>query len=388
MLDDLDRIPWSTLEHAYGNAGDIPDILRAMTSSDSDRRAWAEDMLDMGPFHQGSLYSCTPYVVGVLLQLVQEEESPETAWIVEYVSRVVDAALWRGAVSEPHAPDPDQELELAYAAQILAEVRLYWPLVMSLLEHPDGQIRLALLRLLVLLQSDVPHLENVLAERLTAEPDDALRAATVFCFCLVADPTHLSPVQRMLEQGTESPMIRIAAGFGLIAALKEEVADSALAAFCEVIVNEEAALDAFEELYAEKLSPLGAPAGKDRLLDCLLQAWSSSQRSQLVQALLRIYSRLPLARSIGIRVGSGYYFNAMVQLAFPDGQLAPETTIRDLTDLQRRVLEAFQQYDMPSTQWNHYGPTDYRWTLGFDFRSEADFLAFMAGARPAKQGKP
>jgi len=56
MLDDLDRIPWSTLEHAYGAAGDVPDILRAMVSSDPDKREWAEDMLDMGPFHQGSLY--------------------------------------------------------------------------------------------------------------------------------------------------------------------------------------------------------------------------------------------------------------------------------------------------------------------------------------------
>jgi len=388
MLDDLDRIPWSTLQHAYGDAGDIPDILRAMVSSDPDKREWAEDMLDMGPFHQGSLYSCTPYVVQVLLQLVQDEETPETVWILEYVSRVVDAALWRGAVSEPRAYDPDHELEQAYATQILAEVRAQWPLVLSLLEPPDGQIRLALMRLLVLLKTDVPQLEGILAEQLTAETDDTLRAASVFCFSLVADPKHLAPIQRMLEETTESPVVRTAAGFGLIATLKEEVADSALATFCSLISGETPALDTFEELYAEKLTPLGAPVGKDRLLDCLLQAWSSSQRSQLVHALLRIYARLPLARSIGIRVGSAYYLNSMVLLAFPDGQLAPETTIRDLNDLQRRVLEAFQQYDMPAIQWNHYGPTDYRWTLGFDFRSEADFLAFMAGTRPAKQSKP
>jgi hypothetical protein len=339
MLDDLDRIPWSTLEHAYGDAGDVPNLLHAMVSSDPDKRAWAEDMLDMGPFHQGSLYSCTPYVVRVLLQLVQGDETRETAWILEYVSRVVDAALWRVAVSEPHAPDPDHELEQAYAAQILAEVRAQWPLVLSLLKHSDGQIRLALLRLLVLLKTDVPQLEGVLAEQLTAETDDALRAATVFCFSLVADPAHLAPIGRMLEANTKSPVIRIAAGFGLIAALKENIADSALAAFCAVIANETPALDTFEELYAEKLTPLGAPAGKDRLLDCLLQAWLPSQRSQLVHALLRIYARLPTARSIGIRVGSGYYLNAMILLAFPDGQLAPETTIRDLNDLQRRVLK-------------------------------------------------
>ena|GEM_PF-6087281 len=383
MLDDLDRIPWSTLEHAYGDAGDIPNLLRAMVSSDSDERAWAEDMLDMGPFHQGSLYGCTPYVVRVLLQLVQEEKTPETAWILEYVSQIVDAALLSFPLTGPVLPHPEQ----AYAAQILDEVRAQWPLVLSLLEHPDGQIRLALLRLLVLLQTDVPQLEDVLAEQLTAETDASLRAAAVFCFSLVADPAHLSPIQRMLEENTESPVVRIAAGFGLIAALKEAVADDALAAFCALIVNEMAALDTFEELYAEELTPLGAPEGKDRLLDCLLQAWSPSQRSQLVYALLRIYARLPLARSGGIRVGSGYYLNAMILIAFPEGQLAPKTTIRELNDLQRRVLEAFQQYDMPSIQWNVYFTEDYRRVLGFDFRSEAEFRAFMAGTRPAKQAK-
>jgi hypothetical protein len=383
MLDDLDRIPWSTLQHAYGGAGDVPNLLRAMSSSDPDKREWAEDMLDMGPFHQGSLYSCTPFVVRVLLQLVQEEKTPETAWILEYVSQIADVALSYFTVAELVPADPEQ----AYAAQILNEVRAQWPLVLSLLNHPDGQIRLALLRLLVLLKADVPQLEGILAEQVTNETDGAVRAAAVFCYCLVADPTHLAPIQRVLEENTKSPVIRIAAGFGLIASLKEEVADSMLAAFCAVIANETPALDTFEDLYAEKLAPSGAPEGKDRLLDCLLQAWSPSQRTELVHALLRIYARLPMARSIGIRAGSGYYLITMVQLAFPEGRLAPEATIRDLNDLQRRVLEAFQQYDLPSIKWNHYGPTDYRWTLGLDFRSEADFLAFMAGTRPAKESK-
>jgi hypothetical protein len=165
MLDDLDRIPWSTLEHAYGDAGDVPNLLRAMVSSDPNTRAWAEDVLDMGPFHQGSLYSCTPFVVRVLLQLVQEEKTPEIAWILEYVSQIADAALSYFPVAEPVPADPEQ----AYAAQILAEVRAHWPLVLSLLNHPDGQIRLALLRLLVLLRSDVPQLEDILAEQLTNE---------------------------------------------------------------------------------------------------------------------------------------------------------------------------------------------------------------------------
>jgi hypothetical protein len=384
MLDRLDDIPWSTLEHAYGDAGDIPNLLRALVSSDPDQRAWAQDMLDMGPFHQGSIYSCTPFVVRVLLQILQEKGAVDVPWILRYVSRVLDAAIFTLSLSEPRTQDPEQ----AYAAQILVEIRAQWPVLLSMLEHPDVHVRLALLRLLVLLRADLPHLETVLAEKLDVETDEPMRAALVFCFSLVVDDAPLPQIQRMLETATESPLVRIAAGFGLIAAMKEHIADEALAAFCEVIVDQFAALDRFEDMYAEYLTPLGAPLGKDRLLECLQQRWSVNQRSQIILALLSIYAQLPKARSGGRRVGSGYYLEAMVRVAYPDGKLAPETTIRDLNDLQRRILEAFQQYDMPSIKWNVYAlDSDCRLLLGFDFRSETDFLDFMSGERSAQRTK-
>ncbi len=383
MLDSLDHIPWSTLEHAYGDAGDIPNLIRALVSSDPDQRAWAQEMLDMGPFHQGSLYSCTPFVVRVLLQLVQEKDAADLPWILQYVSRVLAAAISYLPVPEPLTPDPEQ----AHAAQILVEIRAQWPLLLSMLEHPDGHVRLALLRLLVLLRADLPHVESVLAEKLSVEIDESLRAALVFCSSLVADEGSLPAVQGVLEEATESPLVRIAAGFGLIAAVKEHIADEALTAFCGVIASHFVALDWFEDIYADYLTPLGAPLDKDRLLECLQHEWSPDQRGQIVQALLSIYAQLPAAQAFGVRVGSGYYLETMVRLAFSEGGLSPETTIRDLNDTQRRILEAFQQYDMPSIKWNAYGPFDYRTTLGFDFRSEADFLDFMSGERSARHPK-
>jgi hypothetical protein len=108
----------------------------------------------------------------------------------------------------------------------------------------------------------------------------------------------------------------------------------------------------------------------------------SHQKDQIMQALLSIYAQLPV-RS-GIRIGCAYFLAEMVHLAFSEGKLPPETTIRDLNDTQRRVLEAFQQYDMPSFQWNVYGHYDYRTVLGFNFRGETDFLDFMLGKRSAR----
>lgn len=93
MLEGLDDIPWSTLEHAYGDAADIPNIIRVLVSSDPGQREWAQDMLDMGPFHQGSLYSCTPFVVRVLLQIAPVQDTVNLAWVLEYVARVLAVAM-------------------------------------------------------------------------------------------------------------------------------------------------------------------------------------------------------------------------------------------------------------------------------------------------------
>ena len=380
MLDSLDSIPWSALGHAYGDAGDIPNIIRTLVSSDPDQREWAQDMLDMGPFHQGSLYSCTPFVVRVLLQIMQETDVADPSWILRYVSRVLDAAISYLPIPEPLTPDSEQ----AYAAQILVEVRAQWHLLLSMLKHPGDHVRLALLRLLVLLRADLPQAQGILAERLSIETEETLRAALVFCFCLVADDASLPLVQGILEETAESPLVRIAAGFGIIAAVKEHVSDRALTAFCAVAEHNFGALDRFEDIYAEYLTPLGAPPGKERLLECLQHRWSPGHRGQIVQTLLRIYAQLPTSPEFGIRVGSQYYLDAMVRMAFPEGKVSPETTVRDLSDVQRRILEAFQQYDMPSIKWNVYSSSDYRTLLGFDFRSEADFLDFMSGERSAQ----
>ncbi len=383
MLASLDQIPWSTLEHAYGDAGDIPHLIRALVSTDPKEREWAQEKLEWGPYHQGSIYSCTPFVVRFLLEIVQEHDAPDKPWILRYVSWVLDSALSVLHGSETLSLDP----EVAIAEQVVFEIHPHVPSLSRFLEDSDVNVRLSLLRLLMLSKADLPHLDRVFAERFTVETQESIRGALVFCLSLLADSVTLSPILAMLEKTTESPLVRIAAGFGVIATLEKPVPDNVVSDFCAVVADNFDALDRFEELYAEYLTPLGAPRGKERLWECLPTGLPTLQKDQIVKALLSIYAQLPTSTYRGIRIGCGYYLETMVRLAFPEGKLPPETTIRDLNDTQRSVLEAFQQYDMPSVVWNVYGPDDYRTVLGLSFRSEIDFLDFMAGKRAAQQAK-
>jgi len=382
MLDNLDQIPWSTLEHAYGDAGDIPNLIRAMVSTDPDEREWAQDMLEMGPFHQGSIYSCTPFVVRFLLLIMQDQDAVEKPWILRYVSRVLAVALHYLSYPEIQTQDP----EYAFAEQILFEIQSQMPALLSMFDNPDVQVRMSLLRLLGLLKGDLPNVEQTLAERLNVETDESMRAALAFCLSLTAARSSLPLIQPILAKATESPMVRIAAGFGVISALKERTPEDVVMAFCAVIANNYDSLDRFERVYQTYLAPLGARGEYDRLLECLWYGLSEQQKDEIVRALLSLYAQLPTVHGFGrrIRKGSGYYFETMVRLAFGKSEMPPETTIRDLNDTQRRILEAFQQYAMPSIEWNVYNHFDYRTILGFTFKSESDFLDFMAGERPAR----
>lgn len=392
MLAGLDEIPWSKLEHAYGDAEDIPNLIRTLVSDDPHEREWAQDMLDMGPFHQGSLYSCTPFVVRFLLQLAQERDAPDKPWMLQYVSRVSASALYflTGPDDIPDSEDGASDADTAIAEQVVAEIRPHLLRLMRFLEEPDVEARLTLLRLLVLLKADFPYLDKVLEEQVRLETQESLRAALVFCLSLAAE-TVTSPsalALATLEEMSAPPLMRIAAGFGVLAMMGVAVPDNVVTAFCSLIAGNFDALERFEEIYAEYLTPLGAPPGKDRLLDCLPEGLPRTQKNQLIQAFMSIYAQLRTVpsslSSAGIRVGSAYYLGALVRLAFSPGKLPAESTIRDLTGTQRSVLEAFQRYDMPAIRWNVYGPEDYRMVLGLNFRSETDFLDFMAGKRSAR----
>ena len=77
MLEGLESINWSMLHHAYGEATDVPDMLRAMASPDPGVRHQAYDDAYGNIFHQGSVYSATAASVPFLYELAQAPLAPD-----------------------------------------------------------------------------------------------------------------------------------------------------------------------------------------------------------------------------------------------------------------------------------------------------------------------
>jgi hypothetical protein len=72
-LIGLDEVEWSELEHAYGPADDLPEMLRTLASGGDATEAYMQ--LCESLCHQGSVYSATPRVIPFVLQLLSDPGS-------------------------------------------------------------------------------------------------------------------------------------------------------------------------------------------------------------------------------------------------------------------------------------------------------------------------
>ena len=68
-LAGLADIPWGDLSHAYGPAGDVPGLLRAIASGDAKAAGDAVSGLFGNIWHQGTVYQATPYAVPFLARM-------------------------------------------------------------------------------------------------------------------------------------------------------------------------------------------------------------------------------------------------------------------------------------------------------------------------------
>jgi hypothetical protein len=75
VLEDIDNVSWSKINHAYGPATDVPAQLRALAFGDEQERKCALHALHGNIWHQHTIYEATAYVVLFLVELVQNQVS-------------------------------------------------------------------------------------------------------------------------------------------------------------------------------------------------------------------------------------------------------------------------------------------------------------------------
>ncbi|KAI0159381.1 hypothetical protein BJ166DRAFT_530039 [Pestalotiopsis sp. NC0098] len=115
-LAGLSDIDWSNLEHAYGQADDVPPLIRKLQSSDEKEITSAYHVLYTNIFHQGSRYSASSAVVPFLYRLVVNPKTSSRENILRLLTRLavgeptdhwlrgIDVKRWRKDVATYQAP--------------------------------------------------------------------------------------------------------------------------------------------------------------------------------------------------------------------------------------------------------------------------------------------
>lgn len=135
MLNGLDDVDWAGLEHAYGPADDVPELIRALLSPDPRTREEARHELSSNIYHQGTRYPASAPAVPFLLEVLADPGAEERGELVDLLAALAigeDDSGWRPfPVAEQRADDRDLTVYDAVAAGV--------PLFVELATDPDAE---------------------------------------------------------------------------------------------------------------------------------------------------------------------------------------------------------------------------------------------------------
>ncbi|SFX60509.1 PBS lyase [Streptomyces atratus] len=171
MFTGIDDLDWASMNHAYGDASDVPRLLRGLASADRAEREIALDGMHGAVHHQGDVYDSTVACIPFLFELVTTAGLPGRGEIVDLL-RSIDGD-GRDMEEMDFWSDDEEEYE-AWArnfARAESDTRARSGLLLDLLDDPDASLRKELPGALVQLHDDPEAVLAVLHRRITTEPD-------------------------------------------------------------------------------------------------------------------------------------------------------------------------------------------------------------------------
>ncbi|MEV8093259.1 hypothetical protein [Kitasatospora sp. NPDC085879] len=194
VFADLDRVAWSELHHAYGPAGDVPDLLRALTAADPEAVAEAEYELWSGLVHQGTVYEATVAAVPFLARLAAA--GLRRAELLGMLGAVAES-------TDEHGPARPGAARAAVVAQL--------PLVLPLLADAAREVRQYAAWTVGHCGQDAgPEARAALRRRWAAETDPVVRA-DVLTACVLVDRDAAEELCAAALRAAEPPAVRVAA---------------------------------------------------------------------------------------------------------------------------------------------------------------------------------
>jgi hypothetical protein len=198
MLEGVDQVEWANLWPSGGET-DIPELLRALSSSDPAMRKRALDELFPTLVYQGmSTLEAASYAVPFLLELLVApvvEEKGDLLWLLAVIARGRPFLLGTSALDryEDEASAPRElQAELArqrgWVQRSYAAVEQGVPLYRTFLTHAAAEARLSAAHLLALFPAEASASIPLLRARLDQEEDELVQATVVASLGTLLEP--------------------------------------------------------------------------------------------------------------------------------------------------------------------------------------------------------
>ncbi|MEU4241026.1 HEAT repeat domain-containing protein [Actinoplanes sp. NPDC026619] len=191
MFAGLDDLDWAAMRHAYGSAGEVPDLLRGLVDPDPAVREVALDSMHGAVHHQGDIYDSTAAAVPFLLEALRTPGRPGRDGIAAFLASVVESCGWTETAVRP---------EPARTALRLIEEAA--PALLALVADPDPLVRAAVSPLLAMHRDGI----GVLIERAATETDPEVRKAMLEGLGRSADP---AVAEHLIGVAARSPIASV-----------------------------------------------------------------------------------------------------------------------------------------------------------------------------------
>ena len=344
MLDTLDSIPWSKLDHAYGEASEVPGLIRALASPEPEMYQGAIGRLWYTVIHQGTVYSSTAYVVSFFCELLEAPEVQNKPELLHYLATIARGASYSDVhVREKErreTPEMQQEIakELSWVHAASDAVSDGYATYLRLLASPEEELRANAAYTLCRCQSHTTKVVPVMQQYLSQEPSSFVRASLLLSLGQLLQKNEETALffAHTLQDATDS-LIQIAATMGWAFAMQEQTSQNALSILLQGYE--------FSSDVKEQFSSLPfADSDLDASISWALRCVGLSISSLVVPTLMR-----------AVRQSDGWSGLTLVPnllyLALGGQKITRGMTISDLSDLQRDVLTAIYE-------------TEELWTLG------------------------
>jgi hypothetical protein len=365
MLDGLDSIPWQQLTHAYGSAEDVPGLLRASLSANEgagqeDSPLWC---LFGNIWHQGTVYEATAYAVPFLIELAENQQTPNRVDILLLLAAIARGNSYlavHGNILKESDFAAKKTSELEWAAKAHAAVESGFDAFVAMTEE-EPQVRLASAHVLAQLQERGELVSTLLQRLLSVETDSLRRAGLLLLLGQAGNRSEtMLPILNISLAGADVRQRR-AATFAMACLNPQPLPKLAREAVLEAIAS-----DDLEELFLGLPWDVSGEIHREDLYTCLDDASKNEVAEKFIAA-----------------IESGNATDATVStvldLLFRFAPVAERSPLKasDLNPLQARAVRsmakameggrrifygAFPQWGLPDTvrEWNELAAQTHR----------------------------